>query len=115
MIVSPSKREDWAGIFLSAFLKGVLNDYTVRELVHFTGHVLDQLEEVETDGKEALMVLSILVHRAGGHIRITRAECEDLKEMWMRKRTTHDGNVIEYQLLDEEPREGTRWRKRKGS
>ena len=102
MIVS--KREDLAGIFLSAFLKGVLNDHTLRELVQFTDHVLDHLEEVEQDGKEATLILALMIRRAGGTVTIHHAELEKLRECWMQKRSDPERNTVKYRVVDHKPR-----------
>lgn len=104
MIVPPSKREDWAGIFLGALLKGAMDHLMLHKVVAFTHGVLDHLDDVETQGKEACMALAVLIHRAGGRVKITRAECEHLKELWMQQRTHDDGDVLEYRLMKQPPR-----------
>src|SRR5215510_11701238 len=90
---------DWAKLYLQATLQAPLVAYYIQMLKAVT----EQWEEVETEGREAMLWLSMMVQRRGGRVKLHRHEFEPIREKWLQKRVHDGGDTVEFRLLDRPP------------
>jgi hypothetical protein len=87
----------------ACFLRAVLAMHQNAFLVELVKQLVEQWEETEDEGKEAMLTVAMLVHRAGGRVRVSRRDYEAVKALWLQRRPSDEGDAIEYRVIDQPP------------
>jgi hypothetical protein len=96
-------RRDWAGIWLQLVVQSVYLTYLNEAWMQACYALIERIEQLENEGREAVMCMGVLVARAGGHVKIEKSEVRAIENLWLRRRTSKAGKFVEFQLQPEEP------------